>query len=97
MSMPSSSPFRYLLAALILLSLWVGCTSNQQIGDPIDSNLIQLSLDTFCDDPADRDAPIPQPPLAHQLTPTPTHLPERICTAVPSRSLPPDHPPPESA
>lgn len=96
MSMPSSSLFRYLLAVLILLTLWAGCAGDQQIGDPVDSNLIELSLDTLGDDPADRDAPIPQAPLAHQSTPTPTHLPDRLCTAVPSRPLPPDHPPPET-
>ncbi|WP_035383161.1 hypothetical protein [Ferriphaselus sp. R-1] len=97
MSMPSSLLSRCLLAALVLLTLWLGCVGHAWVGDAQDNGLIELSLDAPGDDTTDRDAPISQPSLRYPALLAASYPTDRARVSIPSRSLPPDHPPPELA
>ena len=100
MAMPllQSSLFRYCLAALVLLALWVGGTEIHQIQSTQDACAIALSLDadSHYDDTSDRDVPLAQVHFAHSDSPAHHHIQDRAPAFILSRSTPPDHPPPES-
>ncbi len=93
-----SSLFRYCLAALVLLALWVGGTEIHQVQSTQDACAIALSLDadSHYDDSSDRDVPLARIYFTHLDSPADHHLQDRAQALIPSRSSPPDHPPPES-
>ncbi len=98
MPLLQSSLFRYCLAALVLLALWVGGTESHQAQSTQDACAIALALDadSHYDDPSDRDIPLARVQFTHSASPARHHPQDRARVFIPSRSSPPDHPPPES-
>lgn len=98
MPLLSSSLLRYCLAVLVLLTLWVGGTHSYEVQSAQDNCDIALSLDadSHSDDHSDRDAPLARVQFIHSASPARYQPQDRARVFVPSRSSPPDHPPPES-
>lgn len=99
MPLLQSPLFRFCLAALVLLTLWVGGTQGVWSQDAAEGCDIALALDTDSgsDDTDDRNDCITQTTVFAAVAPATARPQENTRAALPSLASPPDHPPPEWA